>query len=135
MHPHFGEGEVLQLFSQLQGALGRLRGALLCFRGGSQAQKELPAQLVMVGFVLLNRIAIQGGRIPMQLAVIDELLIFHHRDGLARKLPGRHPFDGLLERVEIGGQGTKSLREWVKIGEIDTELLPVHMVLIRATWE
>lgn len=58
MHPHFGQREVLQFFRQFQGPLGRLRGALLRFRGGGQAQEELTAQLVMVGFVLLNRVAI-----------------------------------------------------------------------------
>ncbi len=61
MHPHFGECEVLQLFSQFQGALSRLGGPLLRFRSCRQAQQELSAQLVMVCLILLNGVAVQGG--------------------------------------------------------------------------
>src|SRR5919198_4849992 len=87
VHTHLGQRQMLQLFCQFQGVCGSLPGPLLCFWSGGKTQEDVAAQPVMVALVWLDDIAIQSSRGLMAIgfAPLDELLVLHHRDRLARE--------------------------------------------------
>ena len=63
MDGHLGKRQVLELLGEFQSTGRRALGTLLSLRGRGQAEQKGAAQLVMVGFIFLDRVALQfGGR-------------------------------------------------------------------------
>src|SRR3972149_5952291 len=79
-NPGGPQGEGLELLGQLQGPRRGAARRLLGLRGGREAQQEPPAQFVVVPLVLLDHVAVEGGRsvVACALAELDELPVLHH---------------------------------------------------------
>ncbi len=87
--------------------------ALACASGVvARRSSSAPAELVVEALVGLDHVAVERRRpgIAGPVAELDELPVLHHRDGLARELPGRHPLD--RGRQARRGTGTAGRSPW-----------------------